>query len=233
MIEIRKNKDRGRTELGWLRSYHSFSFNRYYDPEHISYGPLRVLNDDFVLPGAGFPSHPHDNMEIVTYVLAGGLEHRDSMGTHSVIRANEVQRMTAGTGIIHSEFNASDTDPVRLLQIWFVPDKTGYAPSYEQKTYPMDMRRNVLLRVASNNNGGAVHVNQDVTMLISRLEEGKSLSHALSPGRGAYLYLIEGNLAVGGKELASGDAAMISRDDSVQMRGESESELVIFDVPLE
>ena len=181
MIRIRKNTTRGVTKIGWLTSYHSFSFNRYYDREYVHFGPLRVLNDDIVVPGAGFETHPHDNMEIVTYVLRGALEHRDSTGTQGVIRAGEVQRMSAGTGIMHSESNHSKNEPVHLLQIWFFPDKEDLSPEYEQKSFSTEQRLNVLLPVASGKKDtGGVFIHQDAGMSVSRLEILHTLKYPVS-----------------------------------------------------
>jgi redox-sensitive bicupin YhaK (pirin superfamily) len=233
MVEVRKSKDRGRTKLGWLTSYHSFSFNRYYDPANVHFGPLRVLNDDTVMPGTGFGAHPHDNMEVVTYVLDGVLRHRDSTGTDGVIRAGEVQRMTAGTGIEHSEYNDSDTAPVHFLQVWFLPNREGLTPSYEQKGFSKEQRRNVLLPLASGQKGqGSLLVNQDVTMYVSSLDAARELIHEIGSKRGVYLYLVEGKLSAGDVRLAKGDAVKVTQEKHIQVRADADAEFVVFDVPL-
>jgi redox-sensitive bicupin YhaK (pirin superfamily) len=234
MIEIRRSEERGKTQLGWLVSYHSFSFNQYYDPKHTRFGPLRVLNDDTIMPGTGFGAHPHDNMEIVTYVLEGALKHQDSLGTNGVIHAGEVQRMSAGTGIVHSEFNASDTKSVHLLQIWFLPQARGLTPSYEQKGFTKDERTNRLLPVASGRKElGGVFVHQDLTMYASRLEASREIKHEFERRRGGYLYVVAGDVSINGKTISTGDAAKVSGEESVQIRGASDTEIVLFDVLLE
>ena len=230
---MRKSEDRGRTKLGWLTSYHTFSFNRYYDPANVHFGPLRVLNDDLVMPGTGFGAHPHDNMEVVTYVLDGALRHRNSTGTDGVIRAGEVQRMTAGTGIEHSEYNDSDTAPVHFLQVWFLPNREGLTPSYEQRAFAKKERRNVLLGVASGQkNQSSLLVNQDVTMYVSSLDTGRELVHDIGSRRGVYLYLVDGKISVGNVQLAKGDAVKVTQEKCIQVRADANSEIVLFDVPL-
>lgn len=233
MLEIRKSEDRGRTKLGWLTSYHSFSFNRYYDPANVHFDPLRVLNDDIVMPGTGFGAHPHDNMEVVTYVLDGALRHQDSTGTDGVIRAGEVQRMTAGTGIEHSEYNESKAEPVHFLQVWFLPNRKGLTPSYEQKAFAKEQRKNVLLPVASGQKDqGSLFVNQDVTMYVSSLDASRKLAHEIGDRRGAYLYLVDGKISVGDVQLAKGDAVKVTQEKCIQIRAGADSEIVLFDVPL-
>jgi len=231
MIVQRKSEDRGQTNAGWLKARHSFAFNRYYDPQHTNFGPLVVLNHDYIAPGGGFPPHPHNNMEIVTYILEGALEHKDSMGTQSVIHAGEVQRMTAGTGVMHSEFNHSHAEPVRLLQIWFYPDEQGYEPSYQQIVTTVESRQNILLPVAGRSLGGnAVHINQDAVMYISKLIGGMSLEHPLAKESGAYLYLIEGTLQINGGTFNTGDAAIITNEDRVRVVAATNTDFVLFDV---
>lgn len=233
MVEIRKSEDRGQTKLGWLTSYHSFSFNRYYDPAHVHFGPLRVLNDDIIMPGTGFGDHPHDNMEIVTYVLDGALRHQDSIGTNGVIQASEVQRMTAGTGIVHSEHNASDTEPVHMLQIWFLPNREGLTPSYEQKSFTKERRKNALLPVASGQEDqGGLFLNQDVTMYVSSVEASRDLVYEIDSQRGAYLYLVNGKIDVNELQLSKGDAAKVTHEQSLRIRAGADSEFVLFDVPM-
>ncbi len=233
MIEIRKSEDRGKTKLDWLTSYHSFSFNHYYDPTHVRFGPVRVLNDDIIMPGTGFGAHSHDNMEIVTYVLEGTLEHQDSIGTRGIIKAGEVQRMSAGTGIVHSEYNASDKERVHLLQIWFFPNERGLTPSYEQKNFTKNQRKNLLLPAASERKElGGVYLHQDVTMYVSNLEVAHELSYQLQDGRGVYLYLADGKADANNVALSKGDAAKVYKEQSLTIRAAEESEIVLFDVPL-
>ncbi|HEY3065989.1 MAG TPA: pirin family protein [Methylomirabilota bacterium] len=233
MIEIRPAAERGLTKLPWLTSHHSFAFNQYYDPAHESFGPLRVLNDDTVAPGTGFGTHSHRDMEIVTYVLDGALEHRDSTGGHGVIEVGEVQRMTAGTGVAHSEHNASATAPVHFLQVWFLPNRRGLTPGYEQKRFGEEQRRNVLLPVASGRTDGpGVFLNQDVTMYTSRLLAGHEVLHTPAPARGAYVFVVSGTARVNGVKVGSGDAAKVSGEAGVTIAADADAELVLFDVPL-
>jgi quercetin 2,3-dioxygenase len=233
MIRIRRNTTRGVTKIGWLTSYHSFSFNRYYDREYMHFGPLRVLNDDIVMPGTGFDTHPHENMEIVTYVLQGALEHRDSTGTEGVIRSAEVQRMSAGTGIMHSEFNHSKTDQVHFLQIWFLPNTENLAPEYEQKNFAPEQRLNTLLTVASGRkDSDGVFIHQDATMSVSCLETGHTLKYPVSAGRGVYLYLINGSVTVNSIKLTQGDAAIVDTMEELAIIADDDSEIALFDVPL-
>jgi hypothetical protein len=233
MVEIRPAGERGLTKLAWLTSYHSFSFGDYYDPTHESFGPLRVLNDDTVEPGGGFGTHPHRDMEIVTYVLDGALEHTDSTGGRGVIRAGDVQRMSAGTGVAHSEFNHSRVDPVHFLQVWFFPDRRGITPSYEQKSFADERRDNALVPVASGRKGGdTVFLNQDVTMYIARLESGRTVTHTLAPGRGAYVFLVDGRARVNDAKLSGGDAARATGEAAVSVAADEDGEVVLFDVPL-
>ncbi len=233
MIEIRKNEERGRTQLGWLNSRHSFSFGRYYDPKHVSFGPLLVLNDDVVMPGTGFGTHDHDNMEIVTYVLNGTLEHRDSMGARGLIGEGDVQRMTAGTGISHSEYNASAEKPVHFYQIWFVPNQQGLAPSYEQKNFTSDQRRNKFLPVASHRKElGGVVVNQDVIMSVGSFDAGAEEKISLDVSRGAYFHIIDGKVQINGAVAGPGDAVMVKEESQVILSALEKSEVIFFDVPL-
>ncbi len=233
MMKIRKHNTRGVTKVGWLSSYHSFSFNRYYDREYTNFGPLRVLNDDTIMPGTGFETHPHDNMEIITYVLQGALEHRDSTGIHGVILAGEAQRMSAGTGIMHSESNHSKTEPVHLLQIWFLPDRRDLRPEYEQKSFSREQRTNVFLQITSvEGKNGGISIHQDARMSVSRLESNHSLKYHVSEGRGAYLYLIEGSVAINHTGLTGGDAAIIDTMEELTITAADDSEIALFDVPL-
>lgn len=233
MIEIVKSEARGLSQWDWLKSYHSFSFNEFYDPKITRFDPLRVLNEDWIDAANGFGMHPHRDMEIITYVLEGTLEHQDSTGSHGTIVAGEVQRMTAGSGIFHSEMNSSTTEEVHLLQIWFHPDHDGYEPSYEQKQFAPEERHNTLLHVASNTKETrGVFLNQDVNMFISRLDKKKTLSHTIEEGRGAYLFLIEGALKVGSHSLKTGDALQVDEAISLDVHSEEDSEFVLFDMKM-
>ncbi|MDX2029621.1 MAG: pirin family protein [Blastocatellia bacterium] len=231
-MEIIRAKERFHLESDWLSAYWLFSFDRYYDPKNMMFGPLRVFNHDTVQPGAGFPTHPHREMEIVTYVLEGALQHKDSTGGRGLIQAGEVQRMTAGTGVAHSEFNASESDEVRLLQMWVLPERAGLTPSYEQKQFTTEARTGALLPIASGQDApGAVKVHQDVTFYVSRLRAGDRVAHELRPGRRAFLYVMEGEIAVNGEPLAAGDQARIMADGALDIAGRGESELILIDLP--
>src|SRR5271166_5126043 len=198
-ISVRKSEDRGKADFGWLQSRHTFSFGHYYDPKHMGFGPLRVINEDRVAPGGGFPTHPHRDMEIISYVLEGALEHKDSMGTGSVIRPGDVQRMSAGTGVLHSEYNASPTAPVHFLQIWIQPEAARLPPSYEQKSFSPDERRGRLRVIAARDGrDGAVTVHQDVTLLAGLLEPGDIVRQPLAPGRHAWVQMVRGAVDLGG-----------------------------------
>ena len=217
--------------MGWLTSYHAFSFNRFYDPERIHFGPLRVLNDDFVMPSSGFGDHPHDNMEIVTYVLSGALEHKDSSGGHGIINAGDVQRMRAGTGIVHSEYNNSETTPVHLLQIWFFPQHNGLTPGYEQLSFKREQRLNTLLAVASPDlEADGVHIQTPATMYISLLEKDKSVTHKLAEDHGAYVYLINGEMEINGAAMKTGDAATVVGEKEITLVSSGDAEMVVFDI---
>jgi quercetin 2,3-dioxygenase len=230
MITLRRSEERGRTQLGWLDARHSFSFNRYWDPEHVHFGPLVVLNHDVVAPGGGFQPHPHDNMEILTIILRGAVEHADSMGNTTVIRAGEAQRMTAGTGVRHSEVNHSKTDALELLQIWFAPETQDLVPSYEQKDFTSDLVPNTLVAVAGRNIPGALHVHQDATTYRGFLEAGRTLAHTPAAERLTYVYVINGRLLVNGEGLASGDAAMITGEARLDFGAEASTDFIVFDM---
>ncbi len=231
MIVIRDRDRRGRTQTGWLDSRHTFSFGDYRDPNHAGFRSLRVINDDRVIPGAGFPAHGHRDMEIVTYVLAGAIEHRDSLGTGSVIRPGEVQRMSAGTGIEHSEYNASGTEPLHFLQIWLLPDTTGLAPGYEQKAYAAEERRN-RFRVIANRSGadGAVTVHQDARLLAATLDAEAGLTVPLPADRYAWLQVARGTVELEGDELREGDGAAISGEAAIRLATATGAELLLFDL---
>ncbi|MEZ5889657.1 MAG: pirin family protein [Xanthobacteraceae bacterium] len=232
MLRIRKADERGRTDFGWLDSRHSFSFGHYYDPAHMGFGPLRVINDDRVTPGAGFPTHPHGDMEIISYVLDGALAHKDSLGTGSVIRPGDVQRMTAGTGIKHSEFNASKTEPVHFLQIWIVPEVAGLAPSYEQKSYPAADKRGRLRLVASRDGReDSVTIHRDVDLYATLLGEGERTRHTFRPGRAGWLQVARGTATVNDVQLYPGDGVAIEAIDEVAITGTSaDAEVLLFDM---
>ncbi|TMA66801.1 MAG: pirin family protein [Deltaproteobacteria bacterium] len=228
MIALRPAEERGHTRLSWLDSRHSFSFDRYYDPRHMGFRVLRVINEDRVDPGQGFGTHPHRDMEILTFVLEGALEHKDSLGSGSVIRPGDVQRMTAGTGISHSEFNPSGTEPVHFLQVWILPDQPGLAPSYEQRSFPA-----AGLRLVGSRDGreGSVRIHQDVLVHLARLSPGEDVVHALAPGRHAWIQMARGAAQVNGARLAAGDGAALSEERSVTLRGVDGAEALVFDLP--
>lgn len=230
MITIRKAEDRGRADLGWLDSKHSFSFGQYQDPAHMGFESLRVINDDHVAPGGGFDSHPHENMEIISYVLEGSLEHKDSMGNGSVIKPGDVQRLSAGTGVTHSEFNHSKEKGVHFLQIWILPSANGLEPGYEQKNFSADDKKAKLKLVASNDGrDGSVSLNQDVDMYITILDEGDSVAHSLNDNRKAWVQVAKGSVSLNGQELRPGDGAAID-GENIELSGGSEAEVVIFDL---
>src|SRR5450756_53437 len=229
MITVRPRDERGHFDHGWLDTRHTFSFAEYFDPDHMGFRSLRVINEDRVQPGQGFGTHPHRDMEIVTYVLDGALAHRDSMGNGSVIRPGDVQRMTAGTGITHSEFNHSNDAPVHFLQIWIVPDRRGLTPSYEQKTIPAEATPGRLCAVASHDGGdGSVTINQDATLYTAVLAPGQVVTHAFAPGRHGWLQVARGQVALDGRSLAAGDGAAISGEKAVTVSGESAAEILLF-----
>lgn len=231
-MKIIKAKDRFHLESDWLSAYWLFSFDRYYDPNNVTFGPLRVFNHDTVKGGAGFPTHPHREMEIVTYVLEGALRHKDSTGGAGLIQAGEVQRMTAGTGVAHSEFNPSENETVKLLQMWVLPDRAGLAPSYEQKRFTTEQRTGALLPIASGQDApGAVKVHQDVTFYVSRLRAGDSVAHELKPGRRAFFYVIDGEVTLNGEKLSAGDQVRVTDVTKLEIAGESQSEIILIDLP--
>jgi hypothetical protein len=232
MIQIRPAKERGHANHGWLDTYHTFSFSDYYDPKFMGFRSLRVINEDWVKPGYGFPTHPHRDMEIITYVLEGSLEHKDSMGTGSVIRPGEVQKMSAGTGVRHSEFNHSKSEPVHLLQIWILPEKEGLKPMYEQKTIPAEEKQGKLRLVGSPKGGnGSVTISQDVELYATELAAGQSVEHTLEKGRYAWLQVARGKITVNGQELQAGDGAAISAEPKLQLAGVGDSsEVLLFDL---
>jgi redox-sensitive bicupin YhaK (pirin superfamily) len=231
MITVRPAADRGTTRTDWLDSRHSFSFSDYYDPAHMGFRSLRVINDDRIAPAAGFGAHPHRDMEIITYVVSGALEHKDSLGTGEVLRPGEVQHMTAGTGIRHSEFNPSATEPGHFLQIWLMPDKRGRTPEYEQKAYPEAERRGRWRLVASpDGRGGSVTVHQDAELYVTLLEPGGTVTHDLRPGRHAWLQVARGSVTLNGRPLAEGDGAAVSDERTLTVAATAAAELLLFDL---
>jgi hypothetical protein len=232
MLTLRRAEERGRANFGWLDSRHSFSFGHYHDPAHMGFGPLRVINDDRVAPGGGFPTHPHSDMEIVSYVLEGALEHKDSLGTGSVIRANDVQRMSAGTGIRHSEYNASQTQPVHFLQIWIVPERKGLEPGYEQKAFSNEEKRGKLRLVGSRNGrDGSVTIHRDVDFYATLLNEDEAVSHTLKPGRTAWAQVAQGTAKLNGEQLYPGDGVAIEEAGVIALAGTSpDAEILLFDM---
>ncbi|MDX6527956.1 MAG: quercetin 2,3-dioxygenase [Blastocatellia bacterium] len=231
MITIRKSEDRGHFDFGWLNTYHTFSFDQYYDPAHMHFRSLRVINEDRVQPAHGFPTHSHRDMEIITYILSGALEHRDSMGNGSVIRPGDVQRMSAGTGVSHSESNPSETEPVHLLQIWILPQKNNLSPSYEEKHFSEEERHGRLRVIASNDGReGSVTIHQDVRLLAAVLEAGQTVAHALDPQRSAWLQVARGTVGLNELELKQGDGAAVSDESELAIKAHDQAEVLLFDL---
>jgi redox-sensitive bicupin YhaK (pirin superfamily) len=233
MINVRNAEERGTANFGWLDSRHTFSFGDYYDPKQLGFGPLRVINEDRVSPGQGFPTHGHRDMEIISYVLEGALEHKDSIGTGSVIRPGDVQVMSAGTGIRHSEFNHSKTEPVHFLQIWVVPDREGIAPRYEQKTFP-DANKRGRLRLVGSSDGrdGSVVIYQDVELFAAILDAGARVTHALSAGRKGWLQVVRGMVVMNGQDLDAGDGAAVEGEPRLTVTAKTDgAEILVFDLP--
>lgn len=231
MIQVRNASDRGHANHGWLDTYHTFSFSTYHDPNHMRFRSLRVMNEDTVAPGQGFGTHPHNDMEIVTYVLEGALEHKDSLGNGEVLRPGEFQRMSAGTGITHSEFNPSDSEPVHLYQIWLFPERKGIEPSYEQKRFAEVERHNQLRLVASPNaENGSLRIHQDARIYLSHLDAGKVIEHELLEGRHAWLQVLRGTVSLNGVNLKTSDGAAVSDEESLTIRATSEAEIMLFDL---
>jgi redox-sensitive bicupin YhaK (pirin superfamily) len=230
-IQVRKASERGHADHGWLDTSHTFSFADYYDPEFMGFRALRVINEDRVAPGRGFGAHPHNDMEIVTYVLEGELAHKDSMGNGSVIRPGEVQRMSAGTGVVHSEMNPSPTNKAHFLQIWIIPDQRGYAPSYEQKAFSAEERRGKLRVVASRDGrDGSVTIHQDASISAALLEPGERVEHALRSGRHAWVQIARGKVTLAGHVLAAGDGAAVHGDGALAIAATEPAEVLVFDL---
>lgn len=231
MIQIRRASDRGHADHGWLKTWHTFSFATYQDSQHMRYRSLRVMNEDIVAPGQGFGTHPHNDMEIVTYVLSGALEHRDSMGNGEVLRPGEFQRMTAGTGITHSEFNPSKSEPVHLYQIWLYPEKKGLTPSYEQKAFDASLRQNQLQRVASRTGeDDSLKIHQDASIYLLDLTPNQTVSIPISVGRGLWIQVLQGELKVDNESLGTGDGANVDGQSAVTLSTSSAAEVMIFDL---
>jgi redox-sensitive bicupin YhaK (pirin superfamily) len=231
MFAVRKGSERGLTRASWLDSRHTFSFGDYFDPDHHQFRTLRVINDDRVAPGGGFGTHPHRDMEILTYVLSGQLEHRDSMGNGEVIRPGEWQAMTAGTGIRHSEFNPSDDEPVHLLQIWVFPDRKGYTPGYQQRQFADAEKAGTWRLVASpDGEGGSLVIRQDARLYLTKLDPGQAVRHELQPGRGAYLHVATGAVTVNGTKLAAGDGVAVEGELVIEVIGDQTGEVLLFDL---
>jgi len=231
MIVVRKAQERGHANHGWLDSHHTFSFADYYDPREMGYGALRVINEDRVAPGKGFGTHPHRDMEIISYVLEGALAHKDSMGTGSVIRPGDVQRMSAGTGVLHSEFNPSPQDQVHFLQIWIEPNERGIAPSYEQKNFSSDQKQGRLRLIASPDAAdGSVKIHQDARVYAAVLEEDDVASYTLAPGRKAYVHVARGGVQLNGSALSAGDGAKVSGEQELRLSGGKSAEVLLFDL---
>ena len=231
MITFRDRMARGTSRTGWLESRHSFSFGEYRDPRHMGFRSLRVINEDRVIPGAGFPSHSHRDTDIISYVLEGVLEHKDSLGNGARIRPGEVQRMSAGTGITHSEFNPSQTDAVHFLQIWIIPSQFGLPPSYEQKAFPIEGQNGRMQLVAApDGEDGAVTLHQDARLFIAHLHSGERVSHAIKPDRGIWLQVARGIIVLNGIEMREGDGAAAEDEMAVEIVAETEAEFLLFDL---
>jgi quercetin 2,3-dioxygenase len=231
MIRIRKSAERGHFDFGWLNTFHTFSFDRYYDPDHMAFRSLRVINEDRVAPAGGFPTHSHRDMEIITYILEGALRHQDSMGNGSVIRPGDVQRMTAGTGVAHSEFNDSKSEPVHLLQIWILPNQHNLKPGYEQKAFSREERLGQLRLIASpDGRSGSVRINQDAKVYATILDTGQQIEHPMAQPRHAWLQVARGSVMVNDETLGQGDGAAISDEGSVRLSSVELAEILLFDL---
>lgn len=231
MITIRPSNERGGGDYGWLNTRHSFSFDQYYDQRFMGFRSLRVINEDFVEPGHGFPMHPHRDMEIITYLLEGALEHNDSMGNGSIIRPGDGQRMSAGRGVRHSEANPSKTEAAHLLQIWILPSERGLEPSYEQKAFPAEEKRGKLRLIAGpDGKDGSVTIHQDARLYVALLSLGQQVQHDLAPGRYAWLQVAKGAVELNGKPLSQGDGAAVSEEQKLTIKGTEDAEILLFDL---
>lgn len=231
MLTIRKADERGKANHGWLNSSHTFSFAEYYDPKHMGFRKLRVINEDRIAGGTGFGAHPHSNMEIISYVVKGALEHKDSMGTKAVIKPGEVQRMSAGTGVVHSEYNAQANDETHFFQIWIVPNKTNEQPGYGQKSFENDLNTKKLVHVISpDGKDGSISIKQDADMYISRLKKGEELEYKTTAGRGLWVQVVKGSLEAADKEINTGDALSTQDETVIRFKTREDSEIIIFDL---
>ena len=231
MLTIRRSHERGHFDHGWLNTYHTFSFDQYYDPRYMGFRSLRVINEDFVAPGRGFPTHGHRDMEIITYILEGGLQHQDSMGNGSVIRPGDVQRMTAGTGVRHSEKNPSETERVHLLQIWILPNAENLTPGYEQKAFSEEERRGVMRLIASGDGrDDSVHLNQDVSLYASILDGGEEVELVMDPKRYGWLQVARGSVSVNDEKAEQGDGVVVVGESNLNIKAEEPAEILLFDL---
>jgi redox-sensitive bicupin YhaK (pirin superfamily) len=232
MIKVKRSNERGHANHGWLNSYHSFSFSSYYDPDNMHFSYLRVINDDIVAPDNGFGQHPHKNMEIFTYVLEGQLEHKDTLGTGAIIKAGDVQLMSTGYGVEHSEFNPSDSVPVHLLQIWVIPNQKDTSPTYQQEHFSYeDKLNNLKLIISDSGQSGSMVIKQDIKVYASVLEENNSVIFHNKPNRSVYLHLAKGNMKVNNTALKSGDAMMVTMNETLHIKSVEDSEFLLFDLP--
>lgn len=230
MTKIRKASERGHVEHGWLDTFHTFSFADYYDPQWMGFRSLRVINDDLVMPGRGFGTHPHRDMEIITYILSGSLEHQDSMGNGRIIRAGEVQYMAAGTGVQHSEFNPSRDEAVHLLQIWILPDRKGFTPSYAERSFAAATAGTLHLVTSNTGRNGSIAIHQDADLWLAKMQPGNRVTHTLSPQRHAWVHIAEGEVSLNGHLLQGGDAAAISEERTLELSASSSSQVLLFDL---
>lgn len=230
MITLRKAHERGHFDFGWLDTSHTFSFGEYVDPDHMGFRALRVINDDLIAPAQGFGTHGHRDMEILSWIAEGSLEHKDSLGNGSVIRPGDLQRMSAGTGVRHSEFNPSPTERTRLIQVWILPERSGLAPGYEQRHFPPADRANRLRLVAGDGRDGSVKLHQDVELWTALLEPGRSVAHDFRPRRHGWLQVVRGDLDLGGRTLSTGDGVALSEEPSLAVRAETPAEILLFDL---
>lgn len=231
MLQLRKSQDRGHANHGWLNSKHTFSFAGYYDPKHMGFRSLRVINEDKIKGGTGFGAHPHNDMEIISYVVKGGLKHQDSMGNDTIIKPNEVQRMTAGTGVVHSEYNASPNEDAHFFQIWITPKARGQDPGYGQKSFEKELESQKLVHVISQDGkDGSISINQDADMFISRLKTGDDLTYSIRKNRGVWIQVVKGQLTINDQNVIAGDALSFENEDDLKVKATKESEIIIFDL---
>ena len=230
MQKIRRSNERGHANHGWLDTYHTFSFADYYDPKWMGFRSLRVINDDLVMPGMGFGTHPHRDMEIITYILSGALEHKDSMGNGRVIKTGDVQYMAAGTGILHSEFNPSKDEAVRLVQMWIQPDRKGVTPRYAEKSFANAPAGGIHLVTSKTGREGSIAIHQDADLWLAKLGAGDRVAHQLAPGRNAWVHVAEGEVTLNGKTLAGGDAAAVTGETSLELSAEKPAQVLLFDI---